>query len=361
MPPYYVRPLVSTPVFPNAVATITPASQLLALSALTYRPQQSYVIQMQAAFEHELSPHTTVKLTYAGSRGIHLMGYIGNIDTPTPSLTANGTPYYAPGAPLLNPAFATIAIHNTQFDSYSHSLQTSVQRRMSHGFRLEAGYTFAKSIDDDSSPLFNDFLTTDLVPVFTLRENRGRSDFDVRHVATLNASWIAPIARASALTRFLTTWELHGLMSLQSGFPFSAQTGFDRTGIGVSSGGGGQRPNYIAPPGFNVILGTPQEWFNPKAFALPAAGYYGNLGRDTFDGPGLFNLDLAAHKILWVKERQRITFRAECFNITNHPNFQVPSGLAVFNSSGAVLSTAGQITTTSTNSRQMQLALRLDF
>jgi ABC-type nitrate/sulfonate/bicarbonate transport system permease component len=363
MPPFYLRPLVSNPVFPNAVAALNAAgsgSALLAMDSLTYSPQQPYVLQFQASWQHQLSPHTVASVTYAGSRGIHLTGYIGNIDTPVPSFTAGGTAYFAPGAPKLNPAFGRIGMRTTQFDSYSHSLQGSVQRRMAHGFRLEGSYTFSKSIDDASSPIFDDFLTTDLVPVFRLRDNRGRSDFDVRHDATLNASWSAPRLHGGPVARFLAAWELHGLMRLQSGFPFNPFTGFDRTGLGDSTDGG-QRPDLIAAPDAKIILGNPQHWFDPNAFALQPAGYFGNLGRNTFTGPGLFDLDLATHKTLWAGERLRVTLRVEAFNVTNHSNFQVPSGLAVFNSSGQRVSSAGQITATATNSRQMQMALRLDF
>jgi hypothetical protein len=260
----------------------------------------------------------------------------------------------------MNPAFARIGLRTTQFDSYSHSLQTSVQHRLSHGFRVEGSYTFSKSIDDASSPIFDDFLTTDLIPVFHLRDNRGRSDFDIRHDATLNASWSHARLPGARVSRFLADWELDGLMRLQSGFPFNPITGFDRTGIG-DSGDGGQRPNLIAAPGAKIILGNPNEWFNPDAFALPPAGYFGNLGRNTFTGPGLFEVDMAAHKMLWTREKARVNLRVEAFNVSNRPNFQVPSGLAVFNSSGQQLSTAGQITATATSSRQMQVAVRLDF
>jgi ABC-type nitrate/sulfonate/bicarbonate transport system permease component len=361
MPPFYLRPLISNPVFPNAVASVTSGTQSLSLSTLTYSPQQPYVAQYQAAVEHQIDAHTVAGVTYAGSRGIHLMGYVGNVDTPTPSFTAAGTPHYVAGSPLLNPAFASIALHTTQFDSYANSLQVHVERRMARGVSIEGSYAFAKSIDDDSSPIFQDFVSSDLVPVFHWRDNRGRSDFDVRHNAAINGTWELPVSHRNAVARFVTAWELDGLMHTQTGFAFNPQTGFDQTGIGLSSGGGGQRPNYIAAPGAKAILGNVSQWFNPAAFGLPAAGYYGNLGRNSFTGPGAFSLDLSAHKTLWAREGQRVTLGVEAFNATNHVNLQVPSGLAVFNSSGARLSSAGAITATATNSRQMQMVLRMTF
>ena len=110
-----------------------------------------------------------------------------------------------------------------------------------------------------------------------------------------------------------------------------------------------------------MILGDPARWFNPDAFSLQAAGTYGNLGRNTLAGPGLVDMDLAVHKTLWARERSRITLRVEMFNAANHPNFQIPSGVSLFGSTGARVGSAGQITQTTTTSRQLQLALRASF
>lgn len=118
---------------------------------------------------------------------------------------------------------------------------------------------------------------------------------------------------------------------------------------------------YIAAPGAKVILGDPRRWFDPNAFGLPPAGMYGNLGRNVFDGPGLVNLDLALHKVLWRTERQSIGLRVEAFNLANHPNFQIPSGMTLFTSTLDRVGSAGRITDTTTTSRQIQLALKWMF
>jgi hypothetical protein len=118
---------------------------------------------------------------------------------------------------------------------------------------------------------------------------------------------------------------------------------------------------YVAAPGARVILGDPQRWFDPSAFALPPAGMYGDLGRNVFDGPGLVTSDLALHKVLWSSERQSIRLRVEAFNVANRPNFQIPSGQSLFTSSLNRIGSAGQITTTTTTSRQIQLALKWMF
>jgi hypothetical protein len=114
-------------------------------------------------------------------------------------------------------------------------------------------------------------------------------------------------------------------------------------------------PNFTGP----VILGNPNQWFNPNAFIAPPAtiGFYGNVGRDTYRGPGLATWDFSVLKDSKLRERLNLQFRAEIFNLLNRANFNTPN-LIVFTPSG-VSGTAGAITSTSTSSRQVQLALKL--
>jgi hypothetical protein len=121
----------------------------------------------------------------------------------------------------------------------------------------------------------------------------------------------------------------------------------------------GQRPNLV--PGQPLITGNPAQYFNPLAFSLPRAGYYGDLGRNVLNGPGLVIVSSALQRNVWKSENRAVRLRAEVFNIVNHPNFQVPSGIELFDSTGARLGTAGQITVTTTSSRQIQLSARLTF
>jgi hypothetical protein len=118
---------------------------------------------------------------------------------------------------------------------------------------------------------------------------------------------------------------------------------------------------YAAAPGAKLILGDPQRWFDPNAFALLPAGMYGNLGRNVLEGPGLTALDVALHKVLWRTERHSVRLRVEAFNIVNHPNFQIPSVLTLFTSTLDRVGSAGRITETATTSRQIQLALKWVF
>ena len=110
-----------------------------------------------------------------------------------------------------------------------------------------------------------------------------------------------------------------------------------------------------------MILGTPAQWFNPHAFLQPPpnSGFYGDVGRDTFLGPGLATWDFSVLKDIKFRESLGLQFRAELFNLLNRANFNTPN-LIVFTPSG-VSGTAGAITSTSTTSRQVQFGLKLHW
>jgi len=158
-------------------------------------------------------------------------------------------------------------------------------------------------------------------------------------------------------------WSVDSIVTLQEGFPFTPQLSYNPSNNGDTR-------NPVRPfwnPAFTgpVILGTPKQWFSPAAFVAPPAtgGFYGDLGRDTFTGPGLATWDFAVLKDISLREGFRLEFRAEIFNILNRANFNTPN-LIVFtpptvtNPTG-VSGTAGAITSTSTTARQVQFALKL--
>jgi len=114
-------------------------------------------------------------------------------------------------------------------------------------------------------------------------------------------------------------------------------------------------PDFKGP----VILGTPDQWFDPHAFSMPLAGTFGNVARGSFIGPGITNFDTSLVKKFSVNEKVNLQLRVEAFNLFNHPNFSSPNPI-VF-SGNNISSSAGVITYTSTFSRQIQFALKLMF
>jgi hypothetical protein len=154
-------------------------------------------------------------------------------------------------------------------------------------------------------------------------------------------------------------WSLSGITTLQSGFPFTPQLGYNPTNNGDSRNP--VRPNWN--PAFTgpVILGGPNQYFNPNAFLPPVTGTYGNVGRDVLTGPGLADLDLSVLKTTRLSERINLQFRAEFFNILNRANFGSPNAVVFSSASSTPAPTAGVITSTSTTSRQIQFGLKLQW
>jgi hypothetical protein len=152
-------------------------------------------------------------------------------------------------------------------------------------------------------------------------------------------------------------WQINAIVTLLSGFPFTPQIGANRSGDGDTRNP--DRPSLN--PAFTgpVILGTAGQWFNPNAFLLPTPGTYGNLGRSVYLGPGLADADVSLLKGIAIRENVHLQFRAEFFNLLNHPNFGTPNA-TVF--SGTSFSpSAGLITTQATTPRQIQFGLKLVF
>jgi hypothetical protein len=150
-------------------------------------------------------------------------------------------------------------------------------------------------------------------------------------------------------------WQVNVITTLLTGFPFTPQIGSNRSGDGDTRNP--DRPSVNASFSGPVILGTPNQWFNPNAFVLQAAGTYGNAGRGTLTGPGLADVDCSLLKSIAVAEKAHLQFRAEFFNVLNRANFGTPNA-TVF-SNGAISGSAGLITSTATTSRQIQFGLKL--
>jgi hypothetical protein len=195
----------------------------------------------------------------------------------------------------------------------------------------------------------------------------GPSTYDVRNLAVINGTYELPIGHGKAwlgdasgwAEKVAGGWAVSAILTLQDGFPFTPQLGYNPSNNGDSRDP--VRPSYN--PAFTgpIILGSPNEYFNPNAFLPPVPGTYGNVGRDTLTGPGLADLDFSILKNTHLTERVNLQFRAELFNILNRANFGSPNAVVFSSASPTPASTAGVITSTSTTSRQIQFGLKLQF
>ncbi len=360
MPPFYEHYNISKPLFPGALEAVSSSSNpTFSANFVSYNASQPYSAQYQLAVQHDLGRKTLLEASYAGARGIHLVGDMNNINTTVPEYLPDGTIYFPATNPPINPAFGNLEPHLTAFDSYYNSLLTSLRTQPLKGLYIQGKFVWSHSIDNDSVTIHDDSYNYERVPtVFDLAANRGSSDFDSRLNFFANFIWRLPGVRSRAANAVLGGWELDGIAQVQSGNPFNPTVGFDDAHL-LGSGDQGQRSNFVS--GVPVITGNPSQYFNPLAFSLPPSGYLGNLGRNVFTGPGLQMYTLALERDFLKVEKRALRLRVEGFNVANHPNFQIPSGLGLFDSTGARLGTAGRITATTTSSRQLQLAARYTF
>ncbi|MGA2725031.1 MAG: carboxypeptidase-like regulatory domain-containing protein [Bryobacteraceae bacterium] len=317
--------------------------------------------------EQQLAPSLTVSAGYTGSRGYHeILSIDANLAPaavcPAPSCPASlpaGTLYIAPGTPLANPNVANTTTWWSNGESNYNALQVDVNHRLARGLQIRGAYTLSKSLDDGTA--WNSSVGAN-APGFVMyppnpRLDWGPSTYDVRQAAVIHGLWELPVGRGHGTgSKLLSGWTLSGIATIQSGFPFTPQLGYNPSNDGDSRDP--VRPSWN--PAFQgpVIEGNPNQYFNPAAFAEPASGTYGNVGRDTLVGPGIRTIDLSAVKNTAISERLKLQFRTEVFNVANHANFATPNPVVFSSASAAPSSTAGLITATSTASRQIQFGLK---
>jgi hypothetical protein len=190
---------------------------------------------------------------------------------------------------------------------------------------------------------------------YNWRDDYGNSNWDIRHRFVLGLLYDIPFfaTRNPALRGMFGGWQMNSIVTAQTGLPFLVSTGTDTAN---TAAGGVYRPNLIAAPTDNCGDAHLTGCIASAAYALPPAGVYvyGNEGRNLLHGPGLFNIDYSLLKSFPIKERIHLQFRTEWFNIFNHPNFSNPA--AVFGTGSF-----GNITSTTTDNREIQFGLKLFF
>jgi hypothetical protein len=212
-------------------------------------------------------------------------------------------------------------------------------------------YTWSKSIDDASG-----FFASSGDPNFpqdsrNVRAERALSNFDVAHRLTASYSYDLPFGQS----KLLGGWQTFGILSLQTGRPFTVSllSELDNSGTGRSTLGFGanDRPDYLRDA--RLESPTPERWFDTTAFRVPARGTFGNAGRNILDGPGSATFNFSIVKSLVVSESKSMQFRVEVFNLFNRTNFNLPD-IFVDSPSFGRISSAG-------SPRHVQLGLKFLF
>jgi hypothetical protein len=323
--------------------------------------------------ERELFAGTTLGVGYIGSRGYHeLLSLDANLPTPTicpaapcPARYPDGTLYFPAGAALRNNAVWNTTHWFSEGVSAYNGLEVDANHRWRNGLQFRGVYTFSKTLDDgdnlNTSVATNSpaFVADPLNPM----ADYGRASFDVRHAGVIQASYDLPFGRSGDSSGIswrkvvIANWEVSGLVTLQSGLPFTPQLSYNPSNDGDTRNP--VRPSWNPAFTGKLVGGGPDQYFNPLAFIQPLPGTYGDVGRNTLQGPSLKQVDFALAKRWILAERSTLQFRSEFFNLFNHTNLNTPNPVAYAAATGGPSPTAGVITSTATTSRQVQLSLKL--
>ncbi len=305
----------------------------------------AFNVQWSASVQRQLSESTVFELAYVASQASHLDNSRNLNDAPPGSVPLQPNRAY--------PIWGTIRYLAADGKSYYHSMQVRGERRFSKGFSFLSSYTWAHNIDqaygtNESLP----FTPGGVQNMNCFRCERANSGFDYRHRFTTSFLWNIPTPsdwKGKPVSYALSNWSFNGIVTYQSGFPFTVTQAGNRQNTGSAT----QRPDLV--PGVSPFLDNPDpsRWFNIDAFTF-ANNKYGNLGRNTMRQPAIKTWDVGIFKEFPVKEQMRFQFRWEIFNMWNTPQFRAPSaqlGAANF----------GVITSTWLDNRQMQFALKFLF
>jgi hypothetical protein len=359
-PPYYNLINPANPTFPTAPTS--GSASLLRLDLVDYNLRNPYRLQYNLTYQRELAGRTIVTAGFVGSRGYRQIRNV-EYNQAIPQILADGSYFFPVGSTRRNPSFGSMRLRTSDGLSWYKGLIVGANRRFNAGVALQASYTLGKSEDLGSQAIGSADFDNSFQPryAFDPYDNKGLSDFDIRHNFAFNATWEIPVKSSlGGVSRALAQgWQLSSIVTMRSGIPFTPVLGFDRARALPRSGGAGQRPDLVSGCSLNPVLGGADTYFDPSCFSLPAAGTFGNVPRNTIIGPGFGSWDMAFFKNIAMPGGRRIQLRAEGFNITNHVNFGLPQ-TTVFNSSGRV-SNAGQITTIVGTARQWQFGAKVEF
>jgi carboxypeptidase family protein len=341
-----------------------------------YDHATSYTTQYLLNIQRQIGTNWVFETGYLGSESHHLYGF-QNANQAVPGLGCGATP--VPGCTSVSsrlpfPNYGVIQLVADGFNAVYNSGSFKVTRRFSQGMSLTSSYTYSNSMDNSSGIRVQGFDTLFPQDSRCLRCERARSAFDTRHRFVAGGSYDLPIGKDKLLNlhnrvanTVLAGWQTSASVTIQSGVP-------QNIGIGgadnASTGNGGyDRPIATLVGNGFVANPTPARWYDPAAFVQAPAGTFGNVGRNVLTTPHFQSIDFAVHKQFHVPgaETHVVQFRAEAFNVLNHPSWGAPNGniMAGAPFPGAPPNAAhqgfGVISTTAIPMRQIQLGLKYSF
>jgi hypothetical protein len=324
----------------------------LPLQVISMNPDftSGYIQQWNFNVQRELPGKIVLTAGYLGNKGtrLHVNEQVNPaIYIPGQSTTGNVD------SRRIYPGFQTIESIQSTANSTYHSLQVSWNRRFEGGFTFLGSYVWSKAIDLASTD-GNSGLGNQASNPFNWSRDKGPADFNVEHRFVSSFIWDLPFFRAShnVAHTLLGGWQLNGILTLQTGNPFSVTAGVDRSLAGVGLDRADVSGN-VATYGGSSHGAEISRFFDTSVFALPALGTFGTSGRNILTGPSFANFDAGLFKQFRIDESRRFELRWEVFNTFNHPNFLNPTASFSSTNFGRILSAR--------DPRIMQLAAKFYF
>jgi len=383
--------------------------------------KRDYVAQWNFNIQQQITPSLAGMVAYVGSRGMHQPFKVDEADLVIPTKTPygylwpqvdiNGNLTTGPNAgnppSTINPNYGSIRALFYEGHSYYNALEAQLSKRLRRGFQMQGVFTWAKSMDTSSASVAGDTFGNSISSLhwFDMRLSRGLSDFNVDKTLVVNGTWElgTPKSLSAPSQWALGGWELGLIFTASGGVPFTPTFGTGSDPQGSLSSDDWAFPNRLGGSGCNSLTnpGNPNNYIKTNCFTVPTwpgdqnswaancnqfppsaqsssgppvAAVFpqcfnlrGNSGRNILIGPGVTSLDFSLFKNNYIKrisERFNIQFRAELFNILNHPNFAPPVqgvNTDIFDGTGAPNPAAGLLTRTTTTAREIQFALKIIF
>lgn len=318
--------------FPAALAKV---SGITTSNGFQTKPPSPYLASWNFTIERELGRGVAIETGYSASKGTHLgRKYDTNQELRTPGLTTR--PF---------PAWGDIEYYAFGSNSSYNAGTVTLRKRFEHGLFFRTNYTFGKSIDTQSGLNYaGDGGYQGAQNSLDLNSERGRSDFDMRHVFSMNFAWQFPFRR----NLVVRGWQLAGSGTVYSGQPFTPQLSGPSNDLAQAT-----RPDRLANGA--IPNPSPNMWFNVAAFSIvpDSAFRYGNSGRNILNGPGTTAINLSLSRFFEIGERGRVQFRWETFNTTNYSNLNLPADAIDKSNAGTI--------TAAKAARVVQLGLRYQF
>ncbi len=388
--------------FPVLAFSLAAAKSQLRTAYIQQDPKRDYAMTWNLSIERQLAPSVSLFMGYVGSHGVHEPFAVDDINIVLPTKTPIGYIWPNPvgSGTVLNPNGVVSRIDARYFNNSTvfHAFEAQVKKTLTRGLRVQGSYTFSKAIDEGDGINIGDPFTNSISSLFFFdpKLRRGPADFNVTQNLTANFGWVIPSSKFSgpAAVAF-GGWEIGGIVSAHTGLPFTPNLAGQGNGangdpLGLNNSDPFDYPNRITtgrcqdPVNHGSITYLKLNCFTlptaPASYASQCATFtgavtapppgtvycsnlLGNLSRNSVNGPRFVNVDFSIFKnfpVHRLSENFNVQFRAEFFNVLNHPNFGAPiDNSNIFDQTGAPVGNAGVIDVTSNDQREIQFGLKV--